>query len=566
VFVRLFVLLVLTLVLANCATSKPGTAAAQAKPAVADAPSRPFPADTLYALLVAEFAGARDQPELALKNYTEQAQKTRDIGVAERATQIAQITGADQQALENAELWSSLDPQSAEPDAVIADAMLKQGKLMESFDASLNLLDKGYSPQFQSIAARTARSDAALQKALLERFDQTLAKYPKNSPLLLGKSLLLHLLGNDDEAMRWCDKAIAADPANSGAYLLMASFLETKGERKQAADILYQRLQHEPYDPRVHLQYARLLAAYDLPAAEKEFKRLVDRNPFDGDLLLALAITCKEAGDKVNARAFLEQLLFIQKHQSTAYFFLGQISEADGDTARAMEQYRRVSDGDDYFYAMAAFCQLAIRNNDFSQCQQHFDEERVRLPSVAARLYLMEAAFLEDQKHLDQSLAMLNHALTLYPRDLDLLYSRSMVQDQQGHLADSEADLHRILSIDQNNANALNALGYVLATKTDRLTEAYGYISRALALEPDNAAIIDSMGWVLYRLHRNDEALTCLNKAMSLYPNHEIAAHLGEVFWVTGKQEQARATWKKGLEDKPDSEAIQEAMQRLKAN
>jgi tetratricopeptide (TPR) repeat protein len=141
-----------------------------------------------------------------------------------------------------------------------------------------------------------------------------------------------------------------------------------------------------------------------------------------------------------------------------------------------------------------------------------------------------------------------------------------MVQDQQGHLADSEADLHRILSIDQNNANALNALGYVLATKTDRLTEAYGYISRALALEPDNAAIIDSMGWVLYRLHRNDEALTCLNKAMSLYPNHEIAAHLGEVFWVTGKQEQARATWKKGLEDKPDSEAIQEAMQRLKAN
>jgi len=106
----------------------------------------------------------------------------------------------------------------------------------------------------------------------------------------------------------------------------------------------------------------------------------------------------------------------------------------------------------------------------------------------------------------------------------------------------------------------------VLSNKTDRQQEAYEYITRALAIDPDNAAIIDSMGWVLYRMHRNEEALTYLQRAMSLYPNHEIAAHYGEVLWITDKQKEARDVWKKGLIDNPDSEIIKETLQRLNVN
>ncbi len=245
---------------------------------------------------------------------------------------------------------------------------------------------------------------------------------------------------------------------------------------------------------------------------------------------------------------------------------MGQLSEEAGDATRALEHYRRVSEGDDYFYAMAAFCHLTIKEGDLTQCLQHLDEERARLPSAAPRLFLIEAAVLQDQKQLAQSLSTLNKALKEYPKDLELLYSRSMALEQLDNIVDSEADLRTILSIDPNNANALNATGYLLANKTERQQEAYTLITHALELDPDNAAIIDSMGWILYRMNRNDESLTYLSKAMKLFPNHEIAAHYGEVLWVTGKQKEARDVWKKGIDDKPDSEIIKETLQRLKVD
>lgn len=526
-------------------------------------PSRPFTTETLYSLLIAEFAGARDQPDIALKNYSEQARQTRDLGVARRATAIAQYLGASQNAVENAILWGDLDPTSAEPDAVLAAEMLRQNKLLESFDYSLTLLDKGYQPLFQSIAAQALKSNADQQSALLERFNQALKKHPKNSSLLLGKALLHYAAGDDDQAMQLTGQAISADKNNSAAYLLKASLFEKSGDRKKAAATLDKRMQRQPYDQRVHLQYARLLASYDLAKAQKEFKQLSEKNPFNAEILLTLAIVSKELGDLAAAREYFEQLLFIQKHQSSAYYYLGQISEAEGDTTRALEHYRRVTDGDDYFYAMASFCRLTIKEGNLTQCLQHLDDERLRLPAAAPKLFLMESAVLLDRRQYTQSINILNKALKQYPDDLELLYARSMAQEQLGNIAASEADLRKILTIDKNNANALNALGYVLSNKTDRQQEAYELITRALALEPDNAAIIDSMGWVLYRLNRSAEALIYLRRAMELHPNHEIAAHYGEVLWVTGSQKEARQVWKKGIDDNPDSAIIKETLQRL---
>jgi predicted Zn-dependent protease len=302
------------------------------------------------------------------------------VGVVRRATLIAQYLGVNQKALENAALWGSLDPKSAEPDAVLAAEMLRQGKFIESFDYSLKLLDKGYQPIFQSIAAQTAKSDSNLHSTLLERFNQAIEKNPDNSSLLLGKAVLEHFLGDDAHALRFADKAIDADQSNSGAYLLKASLLEKTGARKKATDTLFERMQQPPYDARIHLQYARSLASYDLSGAQKEFRSLVEKNPFDADLLLALAIVSKEVGDKATAKEYFEQLLFIQKHQSSAYYYLGQIGEEAGDATRALEQYRRVSDSNDYFYAMAAFCRLTIKEGNLTQCLQHLDEERARIP------------------------------------------------------------------------------------------------------------------------------------------------------------------------------------------
>jgi tetratricopeptide (TPR) repeat protein len=126
-----------------------------------------------------------------------------------------------------------------------------------------------------------------------------------------------------------------------------------------------------------------------------------------------------------------------------------------------------------------------------------------------------------------------------------------------------ERDLQAIIEDDPDHADALNALGYTLADQTDRYQEALGYIERALALKPDNAAILDSMGWVLFRLGRNEEALEYLRRALDAGFDGEIAAHLGEVLWVTGDRKAAREVWQEALERDPDNEFVLETMERL---
>ena len=129
-----------------------------------------------------------------------------------------------------------------------------------------------------------------------------------------------------------------------------------------------------------------------------------------------------------------------------------------------------------------------------------------------------------------------------------------------------ERDLLRLLEQDPDHADALNALGYTLADRNERLDEAFAYVARALKLRPDSPAILDSMGWVLYRQGDLVQAAGYLRRALELNQDDEIAAHLGEVLWVSGQRADARAVWREALTHKPDSDKIRSAIERLQAN
>jgi len=534
--------------------------------------TRPFPANTLYELLVAEFSGLRGLPSIAQKKYHEQAFITKDVDLARRATQIAEFIGDNELTLESAQLWSDLEPENTEPQALVAVHLIKQGKLDEALDQSLILLGKDLRPLFQAIAYEAGQQGREVQSRLLDRFRQALAQYPENAELLTGESLLLHYLGDDERALQSINQAIDADSNNTAAYVLKASLLEKLGDKRAAASTLRKRIKAEPRNQRLRLQYARLLTEFDLSEAQKQFRVLVKNAPMDADLILSLALVSNELGDFSTAREYFEQLLFLRKHSSTAYFYLAEISEKQRDVTRAIELYHRVTDGDEHLYAAVALCRIYLQQSQTAECQQHMRSERQRLSAIStpasqkviARLYLIEADILRRYKPVLE-LAALNEALEQFPDHIDLRYARSMLYEQANNLRASEVDLRFILDKQPDNANALNALGYTLVNKTDRLQEGYELITRALTLAPDNPAILDSMGWALYRLNRHEEALPYLEKAMAAFPNHEVAAHLGEVLWISGKQKQARKIWKKGLEDDPSSSIIKETQKRLGA-
>ena len=147
--------------------------------------------------------------------------------------------------------------------------------------------------------------------------------------------------------------------------------------------------------------------------------------------------------------------------------------------------------------------------------------------------------------------------------DLPLSYTRSMVADRAGDKAMMEQDLRRILQSNPDNAEALNALGYSLTLTEGRLDEAEPLITRAIELQPDNAAIIDSLGWLYFRQGRINDAGPLLLDAWNRMKDHEVAAHLGEWYWVTGERKEARKIWKEGLILEPDSKIILETLQRF---
>ena len=179
--------------------------------------------------------------------------------------------------------------------------------------------------------------------------------------------------------------------------------------------------------------------------------------------------------------------------------------------------------------------------------------------------YLLQAELLRKHQRAQDAVDTYSRGLLIFEDDPQLLYARALTYESLDQVDKAEADLKRLVELDPEDANALNALGYTLADRTQRFEEALGYIRRALEIEPEAAAMVDSLGWVMYRMGNAKEALVQLRKAFELQPDPEVAAHLGEVLWQSGQREQARAIWQRGLELDPDNVVLKDTMQRLDA-
>ncbi|MGV3593277.1 MAG: tetratricopeptide repeat protein, partial [Gammaproteobacteria bacterium] len=180
-------------------------------------------------------------------------------------------------------------------------------------------------------------------------------------------------------------------------------------------------------------------------------------------------------------------------------------------------------------------------------------------------LLTMEANLLMDADRNDDAAALLDSSIAAFPDDIQLLFLRSVLSTERNDLALMEQDLRKIIELDPTSPIAYNSLGYTLADRTDRIEEAYELIQRAAELSPDDPAVIDSLGWVQYRLGMLAEARENLTRAYELFPDHEVAAHLGEVLWVLGERNEATRVWRNALQMEPNSSPIRNTVQRLNA-
>lgn len=531
-----------------------------------DQPSRAFPTETLYSLLTAELAGSRAQYDLALSNYTQQARETRDPQIAERATLIARYMNNNDIALEMARIWADASPHNPEALVNTSMAYLQAGQLREAFNYSVRLLEENGEPLFQNIAVAAASRDDDERARLLSDFANQLQAHPQNEQLMVGTGLLLQQQGRHEEALAIAQQALKVHPRSIPAAALEANLLHQLKRDQEAISKMAHLLEQNPENTSLRQQYARILTHHDLELAQHQFKILVKQRPGDGDLLLSLGIIAMERKDLETSREAFEELLDRDQHLSTAHYYLGRMAEARRDSAEAIIHYLQVDSGNDFLSATLSLLDIFVQQKDFLSAQQHMNRVRLRFPDQSEALYVLHGQALVKHNHVDEGEKILNEGIATFPGSTRLLLARAMLNNQRNRLAATERDLRQVLKLDANNVAALNSLGYILADQTQRYGEARDLLERALSLRPDDPAIMDSMGWLLFKLGQYPEALGHLRSAFAAGPNPEIAAHLGEILWVVGDKTEARRVWQEGIKASPADPTIQQTLQRLKAD
>ena len=548
------------------ALSKPEPASAP--PAkVVEAPAEPieygqFRQDTLFDLLTAEIAGQRNRFDIALENYLRQARETRDPGVTERAMRVAEFLGAEEPALDMAQLWVELD--SSNPEALRSAAvhLARTGQHEQAMNMMQRALDLHGETHFDFLALAAAESDEPTRDALLESLSQMLERHPDNTQLVFAKALLLQQAGRQDEALQLLEQHPGSDEAP--AAILLHSRLVVTEDPKRAEQILYRGLESFPDDTRMRLLLARMLVTSgDYRGASTQYAKLVQDNPEDPDLRLSLGLIYLELGDNPEAIDQLQQLLLLTPDNSTARYHLGNAQLAAGQSEAALKTWQGVDSGNELLTSRLQISQLLVEQGKLDTLSSQLKRDREDYPQHGLTFYQIEIEALAAQP--EEAMQRTNAALQAYPMESSLLYTRAMLSDQLGDLKGTEDDLRSILDREPDNAMALNALGYTLADRNERLDEALAMLQRAAELEPGDPAVRDSLGWVHYRLGNLQRAEQLLRGAFAEFPDQEVAAHLGEVLWRLGNKKEARKVWKQGLQQSPDSTLIPATRNRLEA-
>ena len=528
-------------------------------------PKIPLTGELLYKILEAEFAGQRGNIGMSLQNYLELARDTRDPEIVERATRIAVFARNSDAAEETAKLWVELDPRNPDPHQVLAVMALRNGDVESSLIHLESILDYTYGDVEQKLLMVANLLGREGDRNVILEVMNKLIESRNNSPeALFAFSRVATILGEYDLALDLLQKTYEMVPNDDGVALGYVSVLQRLGRSDEALDWLLAELdRRRDNNFNLRLSYARFLSEERRYEESKDqFEILVKAEPNNTDVMFALALLYLQSGQTEGAEEYFIRLSSRGHRTNDVNYYLGRIAEDREDYEKAGIWYQGVQAGPNYFDSQVRLGMMLARQDRIDDARLHLSSIRTQNENESVVLIQAEAEILVNQELFEE-------AMTIYDRALengynsDLLYARAMLGEKMGRLDILEADLRSIIRREPENSQALNALGYTLADRTDRYIEAEELIDQALELSPNDHYILDSKGWVLYRLGRLEEAILYLRRALDINPDAEIAAHLGEVLWVTGDKNEARKVWETALEATPDNDLLQDVIQRF---
>ena len=515
--------------------------------------------------LAGEFALQAGKLDEAAKSYLEAARAGNDATLAERATRIALLAKDNRRAADALAVWRKLGGDAQSQTAAEATLALRRGDERMA-RRQLNALlaspaDGGWQQVVGvlSVGARDPEQSARLLGQLLED-----GQIPGKLQAWLAFGGLAQKLDQSALAARIVEEVVRRFPGEPRVALLRASQLRQAGKADEARKVLAALDPSMLQVPELRMAVA---AEYDELGDFHAASDTLAKGPQDDQTYALRASLLARAEDKTALAALYDELKRdAAKPDPSRRLLLGRIAEFLERFPEALDWYRGVPGGDQRWPAKlrAANVLHELKRGPEAFQALHDLQADAAAPEEARRdAYVLEADLRNQDKDGEGELDAFARGLAAFPDDPDILYARALGWERRDDIPRAEADFRKILVADPDSTGALNALGYTLADRTTRYQEALELIDRARTAEPDNAAIIDSYGWVLYRLGRKEEALTELRRAFSLQKDPEIASHVGEVLWVLGRKDEARRYFEEARKLDPENRALKRALEKI---
>lgn len=546
----------------------PAEPAPRAKPVPRDLPALDLSPELMYKIMLAEIALQRGSAQAAAQTMLEVARETNDPRVAQRATEIAWNARLPKEALEAASLWLKNDPQSSQARQVVAALLVAQEPLSDArvpLEQWLSSDKANVGRNFIQLGQRLAKHKDA--KAVFELMRTLARPYNKIAEVRLALAQAASNANNNDAALAESKAAVELKPDLELAALFHAQALQRRSNAEALA-FLEDYVKRQPQAKDARLTYARLLAAEKRPQeARQQFERLVQESPKNADIAMAVGLMALQSNDYDAAEKYFKGALDAgHKEPDAIWMFLGQIYEERKNYDEALKWYAGVASGERYMTAQARYAGVLFKQGKLDAARSHLQSIKPRDNAQRIQLVQAEANLLRDAQAYSDAYELLGKTLEGAPDSVDLLYDQAMIAEKLDRVDVLERNLRKVIEIQPDHAHAYNALGYTFADRNQRLPEARKLIEKALELSPQDGYIIDSLGWVLFRMGQVREAVVQLRRAFDLRPEAEVGAHLGEALWAEGKRDEAIKVWSGFLKETPLNDTLVNTLKRLAPN
>ena len=531
--------------------------------------------ELLYQVMRAELdfkEGNWQAPYLSMMGL---AQQTRDPRLAKRAAEIALAGKKNEEALVAISLWRQLAPDSDEAVqyylgfAVMADKLdeaeaVFRTRLAEASPAARPLA------MFQVQQYLGRARDKAAATAMLQRL---LTPYMATLEARVVLAQAAFARGANELALSEAQAALAINPHSEVAVLTLAQVTQDQAE---VASLLGKFVADNPTAQEARAALARVLVTQkQYQQARKEFLALLKDQPDNLGTLYALGIMSMQLDEPAAAEKYLAHFIKVhtanpsdERDPAKVLLMLSQLAEDRGDLKAARDWLEQVDEEEPatFFGAQIKRAQLLGKGGDLAGADALLSTLKPEDAAGEAHVVLARGQILRDAGKLAEAYTLMQAGAARYPANTDLLYDFALLAEKTGHPEVMEKSLRQVMELAPDSHHAYNALGYSLAERNVRLDEALVLIDKALKLSPQDPFIMDSMGWVQYRLGKLDEAADYLRRAYTLRPDVEIAVHLGEVLWHKGDKSGAQTIWRQARAKDPKNDTLKNTLARLHLN